>query len=71
MGLRGRTRSGGATRTGCTKMYVSEIRVREGWRKHGIGTEFLRLVEERAWEMGIDALYLHAEADCPDAVRHC
>ena len=33
--------------------------------------QHFELTEERAWEMGIDALYLHAEADCPDAVRHC
>lgn len=51
------------------RMYVSEIRVREGWRRRGIGTELLRLVEERAREMGLGALYLHAEADNPDAVR--
>lgn len=51
------------------RMYVSEIRVREGWRRRGIGTELLRLVEERAQEMGLGALYLHAEADNPDAVR--
>lgn len=51
------------------RMYVSEIRVREEWRRQGIGTELLRLVEERARKMGIGALYLHAEADNPDAVR--
>lgn len=51
------------------RMYVSEIRVREEWRRRGIGTELLRLVEDAARERGLGALYLHAEADNPDAVR--
>ena len=50
-------------------MYVSEIRVREGWRKRGIGTELLSLVELRVREVGLGALYLHVEANNPGAVR--
>ena len=44
-------------------MYVSEIRVKEEFRNHGIGAELLRLVEDKAKEMGIRAMYLHAEAN--------
>lgn len=51
------------------RMYVSEIRVREEWRRQGIGTELLRLVEDAARERGIGALYLHAEVNNPNAVR--
>ena len=39
------------------RMYVSEIRVREDYRGKGIG------------RLGIGALYLHAEADNPDAIK--
>lgn len=51
------------------RMYVSEIRVKEGYRKRGIGKNLLVLVENEARELGIGAVYLHAEADNPDAVR--
>lgn len=51
------------------RMYVSEIRVREDYRGRGIGRELLEKVEERARELGICALYLHAEVDNPDAIR--
>jgi ribosomal protein S18 acetylase RimI-like enzyme len=50
------------------RMYVSEIRVKEKYRKHGIGKELLGLVEDKAKEMGLGATYLHAEANNPEAV---
>lgn len=51
------------------RMYVSEIRVKEEYRKRGIGSQMLRLVEDKAEKMGLGAIYLHAEANNPDAVR--
>lgn len=51
------------------RMYVSEIRVKEEYRKRGIGRELLRLVEDKAKEMGLGAVYLHAEAGNKDARR--
>ncbi len=51
------------------RMYVSEIRVKEEYRNRGIGTELLRLVEGKAKEMGIRAMYLHAEAGNANALR--
>ncbi len=51
------------------RMYVSEIRVKAEYRNRGIGTELLRLVEGKAKEMGIRAMYLHAEAWNIDARR--
>ena len=50
-------------------MYVSEIRVKEEYRGRGIGKELLGLVEEKAKEMGLGAVYLHAEAGNTDARR--
>ncbi|MBR4205254.1 MAG: GNAT family N-acetyltransferase [Clostridia bacterium] len=50
------------------RVYVNEIRIREDCRGQGYGKELLRLVEERAKEMGINAVYLHAEANNPSAV---
>ena len=49
------------------RMYVSEIRVKEEARNQGIGTALLRSAEEKAKEMGLGALYLHAEAKNEDA----
>ncbi len=51
------------------RMYVSEIRVKEEYRKHGIGKEMLGLVEDKAKELGLSAIYLHAEAGNKDARR--
>ena len=51
------------------RMYINEIRVREDYRRQGIGTAFLNLVEQKAKEMGIPALYLHAEAANPEALH--
>lgn len=49
------------------RMYVSEIRVKEECRRRGIGKELLGLVEEKARELGLGAIYLHAEAGNIDA----
>lgn len=49
------------------RMYVNEIRVKEAYRGRGIGKELLRLVENKAKEMGLGAVYLHAEAGNIDA----
>lgn len=46
-----------------TRMYVSEIRVKEEYRKRGIGSRLLELVEEKARELNLPAIYLHAEAN--------
>lgn len=51
------------------RMYVSEIRVKEEYRRQGIGSRLLRLVEDKAKELGLGAIYLHAEANHPEAVR--
>lgn len=50
------------------RMYVSEIRVKEEYRKRGIGKELLGLVEDKAEQMGLSAIYLHAEANNPEAI---
>ena len=46
------------------RMYVNEIRIKDGYRNKGYGKSLLQLVE-----MGIGALYIHAEADNPEAIR--
>lgn len=51
------------------RMYISECTVKEGHRSKGIGKALISLVEKKAKESGIPALYLHAEAGSPDAVR--
>ena len=51
-----------------TRMYVSEIRVKGEYRKRGIGSQMLRLVEDRARELGLSTIYLHAEANNPKAI---
>lgn len=50
------------------RMYVNEIRIKDEYRNKGYGKALLKLVEERAKEMGIGALYIHAEADNPAAI---
>lgn len=50
------------------RMYVSEIRVKEEYRNRGIGSQMLGLVEDKAKKMGLCAVYLHAEANNPEAV---
>lgn len=49
------------------RMYVNEIRVKEEYRGRGIGKELLRLAEDKAKELGLAAIYLHAEAGNIDA----
>lgn len=44
------------------RMYVSEIRVEEEYRNRGIGRQLLKSIEDKAKELGINAVYLHAEA---------
>ncbi len=51
------------------RMYINEVRIKEEYRNKGYGKALLKLVEERAMEMGIDALYIHAEADNPGSIR--
>ena len=51
------------------RMYIKELSVKEGYRGRGIGRTMIMLVEKRAKESGFHALYLHAEAGSPDAVR--
>lgn len=51
------------------RMYVNEIRIRDDCRGGGYGKELLKRVEETAKEMGISALYLHAEADNLEAIK--
>ena len=43
------------------RMYVNEIRVKEEYRKRGIGTMLINEVEKKAKELGIGTIYLHAE----------
>ena len=51
------------------RMYVNECSVKDGYRSRGIGKALITLIEKRAKELGLPALYLHAEADSLDAVR--
>lgn len=51
------------------RMYVSEIRVKEEYRNCGIGRELLGIVEDKAKKLGLSAIYLHAEANNPEALR--
>jgi ribosomal protein S18 acetylase RimI-like enzyme len=51
------------------RMYVNEIRVKEEYRNQGIGSQLLKMVEEKAKEQGIKVLYLHAEANNLEAIR--
>lgn len=51
------------------RMYINEVRIKEEYRNKGYGKALLALVEERAKEMGIDALYIHAEANNPGSIR--
>ena len=52
-----------------SRMYINEIRIREDYRNSGYGKALIKLVEESAKEMGIGALYIHAEANNPSAIR--
>lgn len=51
------------------RLYVNEIRVKEEYRKKGFGSQLINMVEDKAKELGISAVYLHAEADNPEAVK--
>ncbi len=44
------------------RMYVNEIHIKDEYRNMGYAKALLQLVEEKAKEMGIGAVYLHAEA---------
>lgn len=51
------------------RVYVSEVHVSEKCRGQGIGHLLLAAVEAEAREMGVPALYIHAEADNAGAIR--
>ena len=51
------------------RIYISECSVKDEYQSRGIGKTMMMLVEKRAKEEGFPALYLHAEAGSPDAVR--
>ena len=51
------------------RMYVNECSVKEGYRGRGIGSALIALVEARAKQAGLPAVYLHAEAGSADALR--
>ena len=52
-----------------TRMYINELSVRSDYRGRGIGTALMNMVEEWAKIMDLPALYIHAEATSPDALR--
>lgn len=49
------------------RMYVNEIRVMEEYRGKGYGKKLLGFVEDKAKEMRVSAVYLHAEASNPES----
>ena len=49
------------------RMYVNEFRIEDNYRGKGYGKKLLGLVEDEAKKMGFPAMYLHAEANNPDA----
>lgn len=51
------------------RVYVSEVHVAEKCRAQGIGHLLLTAVECEAREIGVPALYIHAEADNTGAIR--
>lgn len=51
------------------RVYVSEVHVSEKCRGQGMGHLLLAAVEAEAREMGVPALYIHAEADNAGAIR--
>lgn len=51
------------------RMYVNELRVKEEYRNRGIGSQLLKMVEDKAREQEIYALYLHVEANNQEAIR--
>ena len=51
------------------RVYVSVVHVSEKCRGQGIGHLLLAAVEAEAREMGVPALYIHAEADNAGAIR--
>ena len=50
-------------------MFISECSVKEGYRDRKIGKSLIALVEKKTKDLGLCALYLHAEADSLKAVR--
>lgn len=51
------------------RVYISEIRIREEYRKHGYGKMLLDKVEEKARELKVKSLYIHAEANNDGAIK--
>lgn len=51
------------------RLYINECSVKEGYRKRGIGRSMISLIEQRAKDLGLPAVYLHAEAGSSDAVQ--
>ena len=51
------------------RVYVSEVHVDENLRGQGFGTMLLEAAEAEAVDRGISALYIHAEANNPGAIR--
>ena len=51
------------------RVYVSVVHVSEKCRGQGMGHLLLAAVEAEAREMGVPALYIHAEADNAGAIR--
>ncbi|MDD6647457.1 MAG: GNAT family N-acetyltransferase [Firmicutes bacterium] len=45
------------------RVYINEIRVSEEYRKRGVATKLISAVEKVANEIGVQAVYIHAEGD--------
>lgn len=45
------------------RMYVNELYVDNSYRKKGIGSELLHLVENEARKLGVPSVYIHTEAN--------
>lgn len=50
------------------RMYINEMSVKKEYRRRGIGKRMIGLIEEKAKELGLPALYFHAEASSLDAI---
>lgn len=51
------------------RMYINEIHIKKEYRNNGFGKALLKLVEKKAKEKGIGALYLHAEANNAGVIK--
>ena len=49
--------------------YVETVEVAAAWRKHGIGTELLRRIEQSALTAGAQCIWLHVDAENVSAIR--